>query len=800
VIRPYLRQPGYALTIVGTLALTVAATTAVFAVVNTVLVRALPFAAPDELVWIASVRTDNPSAPFTLPEFMDYRDQARTLSGLAAYATWSASLAGDGVTERLTGARLSANAFEVLGVKAAAGRLLGQSDDRPDAPPVVVLSYRLWQRQYGGAKGAVGRTVRINGEPFTIAGVLPAEFPLPLRDIDVATPLVPERDPLRHVRNSVNFLRLFGRLRPKAPAAQAQAELTAICRSLRQQFPVEYARKESVQVIALREALVADHRQSMRLLLGAVLVVLAAALANCTSLALVRANGRRGELATRIALGASRRHLARQLTLEALPLAVIGSGLGAALAVPATRLALRWAPSSIPRLGEVSFDGTVVSFVVGIAVLVTALLAAAPLGVSAHARAGEALRPAGRGAIGGRWNQRARSAMVVGEISAAVVLLLATIVLVQGLRRLHDVSPGFEPDGVFQARIAIPPTYRSPDDVTRFYESLAGRLAATPGVEQVGAISVAPLSGLLYTVPFSVEGLDFPPSASPSANLRAISPAYPSAVRTRLLRGRAFSEDDRSRTPHVALVSAALEERFLAGDAVGQRLLIDDNNKGPRPVEVVGVLENVRQAALDQPPALDIYLPLSQVHADGLAALRNSQFWMVRTSSDPAALRATFVRHLRAVDPDAAVSGTGTMRQYLDAWLGPRRFNLGLFGAFALTAVLLAVSGLYGLVAYAVSQRAPEIGLRMAIGARPRDVQRMILGQAARLGATGAAAGLCLAVAVRPLLAGMVPDVRISPSMVTAVTALLVRVVLAAAWLPARRAARIEPTLAHRGR
>ena len=230
---------------------------------------------------------------------------------------------------------------------------------------------------------------------------------------------------------------------------------------------------------------------------------------------------------------------------------------------------------------------------------------------------------------------------------------------------------------------------------------------------------------------------------------------------TRLLHGRVFSESDRSNTPHVALVSAALADKFLSGSAVGQRLLINDNNKGPRPIEIVGVVENVRQAALDLPPAFDIYIPLRQIHPDGVALLRNNQFWMIKTDSDPAAFRTTFLAHLRAVDPDAAVSSTGAMRQYLDAWLGPRRFNLGLFGAFALTAVLLAVSGLYGLVAYAVSQRAQEIGLRMAIGATERDVQRMILRQAAGLGVTGAAVGLCLAGAVRPLISGMVQDVSI---------------------------------------
>jgi predicted permease len=455
-----------------------------------------------------------------------------------------------------------------------------------------------------------------------------------------------------------------------------------------------------------------------------------------------------------------------------------------------------WAPASIPRLGEVTLDATVALFVMAVTTVVTGLLTVAPLAAIVRTRASDALRPASRGAIGDRWNHRVRNVMVVAEISAALVLLLGTIVLVQNLRQLHGLHPGFSPDGVFQAQVSIPPTYRRPEDVSRFYDGLVDRLAASPGVAHAGVISVAPLSGILATVPFSVAGQPVDDRNRPSANLRAISPSYLSVVATRLVDGRLFSETDRWDTPHVVLVSAALADRFLSGSPVGQRLLMSDNNEGPRPVEIVGVVENVRHTALDLPPAFDIYMPLRQIHPDGIPLLRNNQFWMVKTESDPAAFRATFLAHLRAVDPDAAVSDTGTMRQFLDAWLGPRRFNLGLFGAFALTAVVLAIVGLYGLVSYAVSQRAPEIGLRMAIGATQRDVQFMILRQAAGLALAGAMVGLGLAGAARPLLSRVVPDVWVNPAVAAATAALLVGVVLMAAWLPARRAALIEPTLA----
>jgi hypothetical protein len=352
---------------------------------------------------------------------------------------------------------------------------------------------------------------------------------------------------------------------------------------------------------------------------------------------------------------------------------------------------------------------------------------------------------------------------------------------------------------VFQARVSIPPTYRSPDDLARFYDRLSERLVGLPGVEAAGVISVAPLSGLLAMVPLAVEGEPRPEGGFPSVNLRVITPGYLSAVGTRVVSGRSFSETDRSSTPPVALVSSALAERFLHGAPLDRHVLIDDNNKGPRRVEVVGVVENVRQTALDAPPALDVYIPLRQIHPDGVSFFRSNHFWVVRTSTPPSAFRLPFVTHLRAVDEDAAVSGTGTMRQYVDAWLGPRRFTLGLFGAFSLSGVLLAVCGLYGLVSYTVSQRRREIGLRMAIGATERDVHRLILCQAARLGLAGAVLGYGIAAIARPLVARMAQDASVPPGLALAMTALLLALVTVAAWVPARRAARIPPTEALRG-
>jgi predicted permease len=795
-IRQHVRKPGFAITVVCTLALTLGATITVFSLVNSIVLRPLPYASPERLVWITSLRSDNPAAPFSLPEFVDYRGRVRSLTGLAAYANWSASLGGDGVSERLQGARVSANGFDLLGVSAAAGRLFVDSDDRPDAPRIVVVSHRVWQRKYGGAADIVGRTVRINGEPFEIVGVLPIHFPLPLRDIDVMTPLAPEADPLRHVRNSVNFLRFFGRLAPGSDAAKAEAELTAIAGALRHQFPVEYARKQAVRVEPLEVPISGDARQSLFFLLAAVATVLATALANLLSLALLRGHERRVELSMRMAAGASRWHLVRQLVADALVLSTAGTFAGWMVATQLLSATIRWAPSSLPRLGELRADSVVALLAVALALVVTGLLSIAPLAALSSVNVSDALRSAGRGTLGHRRNQQLRNLTVIAEIAASVVLMVATAALVQSLLRLQAINPGFDGTSVFHVRLSLPNAFRSPEDIVRLYDELSARLLSVPGVEQVGVISAAPLSGLLATVPFSVVGATDSDRSKPSANIRAISPGYLAAVGTRLLVGRGFSSRDRADTAPVALVSQALAEMALSGQAVGQRILIDDNNTGPRPVEVVGVVENVQHTALDAEPGLDLYIPLAQIHADGVTAIRNNQFWLVKTHSAPNAFRGTFVAALRSVEPDAAVSGAGSMQDVVNAWLAPRRFNLGVFAGFAFTAVLLAMTGLYGLVSYAVSQRAPEIGLRLALGATQQQMQSMVLRQAARLAAIGVALGLAMTVAASSVLATVAPQLRVGVTIALLVVAGLTLVVSLAAWVPARRAARIEPTLA----
>jgi predicted permease len=794
-MRTLAARPGFTVTIVITLALATGAGAAMFAIVDAVLLRPLPFS--DRAVWVGSFRADNPDAPFTLPEFMDYRERAQTLDGLAAYGYWTASLASDGVTERFQGARMSANAFDVLGATAAAGRLLQDDDDRAGADRVVVISHRLWRDRFGAAPDIAGRRVRINAEPYTVVGVLPPGFSLPLRDIDVVTPLAPDLDPLRHARGSVNFLRLFGRLKPDVTIGQAEEELTVICADLRRQFPAEYSRKEGVRVKLLYDAVVGSHRSGITLLFVSVLIVMAAALANLLCLVLVRSHDRRPEISIRIALGASRPRIARQLAIEAIILAAAGAAAGIVLAISVISVAPAWAPAAIPRLTDARIDATAIAFVAALAALAATLVAVAAMAVLLRTPDDLALRRAGRSTGGDRTNRRIRDVLVAAEMAAAVALLLATTLLARDFRALQRVDPGFDPDPVFQARVSLPPAYRSPADIARFVDRLTERAATLPGVRQVGVVSVAPLSGLLLTVPFTVAGQpQLRRPDMPNANLRQITPGYLDAAGTRLLRGRAFSAADRHDAPLVALVNAALADRLLGGEPIGQRLLIDDNNTGPRPVDVVGVVANVQQVTIGGPPTMDIYIPLHQVHPDGAPFLGSTHFWVLRVDGDPAAVGRGFVSALQQIDRDAAISSVGTLRRYVDAWFAPLRFSLSLFAAFAVTAVLLSMTGLYGLIAYTVRQRRREIGLRMALGATTGSVRRLFMAHAAKLSAAGIAVGLIAAFLARRLTAQLTTTPTLDVPAAIGVAAPLFVVVLLAAWLPSRRAARVGPAIA----
>ncbi len=794
--RSLLRVPVFSLAVVASLGISIAAITTVFSVADAVLFRALPYRDAGELVSIASVRPQRSDAPFSLPEFMDYGARARTVE-LAAYTNWSAALATPTVARRLQGMRISANAFDVLGVSPSKGRLLRIADDRPDAPRIVVLSHAFWLDQFGGEPDIVGQTIRLNDQPHEIVGVLPRHFPIPVRNLDVVVPLSPELDSRRHVRTSTNFLRLFGRVRGSGIAA-AKQELSGIAAELRRQYPTEYASKLDVAVTPMQEFLVGNTRQTFVVMLGAATLLLGIALANVLNLLLIRGVSKKGEMAVRRAIGGSGRHLAYSAASEAVLLAVAGAAIGAILA--------RWfvslvAGSSIGvlRLDEAQVAGRTLSFVIAISIVATLLFSVIQLASALRTAPLQALSAIGRGHHGSRGEARLRGAFLVAQLGFAVLLTIVTATMARSLAQLQAVELGYRPDSVFVGRLSLPPQkYQSVERLARFSEEFEQALRRGPGVVAAGAISIAPLSGNLSIIPFSIVGRPQAQGERLEANLRAISPGYLTTIGATMRAGRDFGAADNETAVKAAIVSRALAERYFGeADPLGQQLLINDNNQGPRPVSVVGVVENMRHVNLDGAPQLDIYIPLAQVHRDGLGFVTGSQFWTVRVAAGGADYSRTFARTLEALDRDIALSQVQPMRSYIDDNLSSRRFSVLALLGFALVAFVLATIGVYGVVAYSVKQRRREIGLRLALGATWLDVTRSLVEPALGLAAIGAAIGVVGALLTRQVVAGLLFGVTPTEPMILVLAALsLIMTSAIAAAIPARRAATIDPAIA----
>jgi putative ABC transport system permease protein len=799
--RSLLRAPVFSLAVVASLGISIAAITTVFSVADAVLFRPLPFRDAEKLIWITSVRPQRTDGPFTLPEFMDYSERARTVD-IAAFTSWSAAMATPAVARRLQGMRISANAFEVLGARPSAGRLLRADDDRPNAPRVVVLSHGFWMDQFGGDARVVGQAIRLNDQQHEIVGVLPRHFPMPLRNVDVVVPLSPDLDPRRHIRTSTNFLRLFGRVRGRQSIAVAKQELSGIADALRGQFPSEYASKLGVAVTPMQEALVGDSRPTLVVMLGAGALLLGIALANVLNLLLIRGVAKKGEMALRRALGGSDRHLAYGAASEAALLAVAGAIVGAFLSNWLVSLV---AHSSIRvlRLDEVRVAGRTLLFVIAISILATALFCAIQLMSALRSTPRQALSAIGRGLHGSRSEARLRAAFLVAQVAFAVLLTIVTATMARSLVRLQAVELGYRPDSVFVGRLSLPPQkYRSVADVSRFAQEFEQALRSGPGVIAAGAISIAPLSGNLSIIPFSVVGRT--PASDRErleANYRVISPGYLTAVGATVRAGRDLVPADNDVAVKAAMISRALAERYFRGaDPLGQQLLIDDNNEGPRPVTVVGIVDNMRHVNLDGPAPFDIYIPIAQLHRDGLGFVTGSQFWAVRVASGATDYPRTFARTLGVIDKDVAVAAVQPMRAYVDDSLSSRKFSVLALLGFALVALVLATIGVYGVVAYSVEQRRREIGLRLALGATPTDVTRSFIEPALGLAVIGVAIGVVGALLTRQIVAGLLFGVTSTEPTILGFVAVTLMVTSAiAAAIPARRAAAIDPAIALAG-
>jgi putative ABC transport system permease protein len=795
-VRVLRKRPAFPIVCVVTLALGIGANTAIFSIVHAVLLRQLPFANAERLVWISGVRPEHSKAPFSLPDFLDYRDGTRSLDSLSALANWSPNLTGQGDPERITGVRVSGNLFETMGVSAAAGRALKAEDDVPSSPRVVVITHALWQRRFGGDAGLIGKALDLNGDSYTVVGVLPPQFLFPIPGAELAVPLVPDADPRRFDRDSVNFLRLVGRVRAGATLKQAQSEMNALALRLRQEFPEPNAQKIGVKLTPMRDEITGSYRQALWVLMAAVGLVLLIACANLANLNLVRASARRKEMSIRSALGASPRHIMRQLLIESALIAIVGGVLGIVLAFFGLKGLLTLTPAIIPRASGIRLDDAALIFTLVISASAAIITGLAPALLPVRGDLTRDLNQGVRGSTEGARGKTLRTAFVIVEVSLSLVLLAGAGILLKSFAKLQSVDPGFDPHAVLTVRLSLSShRYSRLAGITQFYDALLERVQALPGVSAAGVINMLPLSGAMSSVPFTIVGRDFSREQFPEAQYRVVTPGYLRVMRIPLLAGREFSEGDTEHTRLVCHINENLARHYWpSGGAIGAHILIDDPDYWSRQIEIVGIIPNVKDRGLETSPAFDVYVPLRQAVQDSVPLIQGNQYWVVRTQRAPLAMVESSRDQVRVVDPEVAASGFRDMDQYVALALAPRRFNLQLLSFFALAALALAMAGIYGLVSYSVSQRLPEIGVRMAIGAQRSDVLRMIVVEGMKPVLAGLGFGLVSLIALSRVLSNLLFAVSAhDPATLGGVSVLFCGIALAAIVMPAWRAAKVDP-------
>lgn len=777
------KTPGFSVAVVFTLALTIGANAAIYSVVHAVLLKQLPFREPDRLTAMWSRRTDGAQGPLNVGDFVDFRDRNTTFDEFSAYTTWNANLTRQGDAERLPGMRATANFFRTLGSDVALD----------DTERVVAISDGLWRRRFGGVATIIGESIILDGAAYAVVSVLPPDFVFPIRDAEFVAPYSPDRDPLRTQRNSVNFLRVVGRLKPGVTVARAQDDLTGIAKQLQREYPDANARKIGAIVLPLADELVGPVRAALVALMAAVAGVLLIACANLASLMLARGSSRRKEMAIRLATGATRGRLLRQLLTEAMVFGLIGGVLGIGVAAAGVNALVALAPADLPRLNQVAIDAPVLGFTTALSLVAAVVFGSLPAIVVSRANVSEELKADARGASEGRDRRRARAAMVVAEVALALALLIAVGLLARSFFNVLAVNPGFDSRQVLTARLSLPATrYDTPQKVMAYVQQVSDRLSAVRGVRTAGAVSLLPLNGVAARVPFTPADRAIDHDRVPTAQYRLVSPDYFRAMGIPILRGRTFAPADTTSVPPVAAISDSLARRYFAGrNPIGAHLTFDDNNDGPRSAEIVAVVGDVKQIALDSPATMDLYLPYSQVHTDAVAWATANMFWTIRVDGDPMALAESVRKVMQSVDRQVPIAGVRPLDRYLAASLAPRRFNIAVLAVFALAALVLAASGIYATLSYSVAQRSREIAIRMALGARARDIVQLVIAQGLTPAIAGVIVGLSMAIALTRFVSGLLFDVSAGdPATFVSIAGVLLVVACAACLVPALRAAR----------
>jgi len=793
--RIFAKQPGFTAAAVLTLTLGIGATTLIFSVADGVLLRPLPFPEPDRLValWNDYPQLNNEREPVSPPDFCDWLEQNGSFAQLAAYEQFFYNLAGDPNPLRLGAARVSGGFFTALGVRPLWGRPLLPSDDHKGAHRVVVMSHRLWISRFGSDLSILGQAVTLNGTNHTIVGIMPAGFEYP-GDVDLWSPLAYD-PPFEPSLRRIIWLRTVARLKPGVTLAQAQADMSSIAQRLAQQYP-ETNTGRGVLVVSLHEQTVGDVRAALLVLLAAVGCLLMIACTNVANLLLARAAGRQREIAVRTALGAGRFRLARQLLTESNLLGLLGGAGGILLAMWGLELIKVMNPVGIPRLQEIHLDLRVLGFTILVSLATGVAVGVAPALMATRTHFFEGIRQSGT-TPETRRGRRLRSILIVSEVALAQLLLIGGGLLFQSFLRLKSVDPGFNPGGILVSRLdLLSERYDQRSARLLFYHRALERLSALPGMQSAALSTTIPFDEMQLGFEFVIEGRPRPlPSQYPSAGYNSITPDYFRTMGIRLLAGRHFTDADREDSPAAVIINKAMASRFWPGESpIGRRieLVSDESSTHPPSMEIVGVVENVRQQGLDADVRSELYLPYSQ-------RPWRSCFLLVRSDSEAGQL-ATALRHeIREIDPNIALSRLQSMNQYLEASIDAPRFRTFLLTVFAVLALLLAATGIFGVISYSVAQRTRDFGIRLALGALPHHLFKLVAGREFLVVPAGIGLGTLLSAVLTRYLTSLLFGVAPHDTLTFAtVIALCGSVALAACYIPSRRIMEVDPLVALR--
>ncbi len=799
-VRMLAKAPSASAISVLALSLGIGANSAIFSVMNAILIRPLPYRDPGRLVAVFENKLSKGMRrqPVSPLDYKSFAEQNNGFDGIGAIRNQTLTLTGRELPERIEGAAISPGIFEILGMHPQLGRPFTADEDQPQKNSVVVLSDGLWRRRFGHDPATLGTTLVLDGKSYRVVGIAPPGFHLVDSPAEIWIPYTPNPVELTPYWQGLRILKVLAHLKPGVSRKQAELGLEGIARELSKQNPGTNA-GYSAEVIPLRDQVVGNIGATLWTLTGAVAFVLLIACANVANLLLARAGSREKEIAVRSSLGANPGRIVRQMLTESMLLALVGGAIGLALAYWGTTAIVKFAPTNIPRLEEISLDWRVLLFTLAISLCTGVIFGLVPALESIRPDLNAVLRSSGRGNTSNVRSSRMRDLLVVFEIAGCVVLLTGAGLLIRSFARLQEVDPGFRTDHVLTMEFSLAKDLYPGLKVASFYERLLDRVERLPGVQSAGICRYLPMSGADVSLNFHIEGQPLLAVADqPRAKFRAASGGYFKALGIRLLRGRLFNESDGERTPKVVVINEATAQRYWPGqDPIGRRVL--SGNDETAWSTIIGVVANVKHAGLDTETSPETYYDYRQIPADAINFAEAIMYLVIRTGTDPAAMTSAVRRELHEVDPDQPVFNVRTMDQVVEASVAEPRFRTLLLGIFAALALVLAAIGLYGVMSYSVTQRINELGVRVALGAGPVQIWSLVVGRALRMALIGIGMGLVVAALTTWTMSRLLFGVRAMDAMTFGVTCVLtITVALAASSLPALRALRVDPAVALR--